>query len=119
MGGKHRYLGIFPGTPEGEVAAALAWDRAAFEVYGEDVIIQPGGFTPYLESGQDADGCTNCRAAVGYYNEILTAYLFDKPCFLRRANNASQTRFFGEFCQIQHLGFNIFFFAYFILKINN
>ena len=38
VGGKHRYLGIFPGTPEGEVAAALAWDRAAFEVYGEDAI---------------------------------------------------------------------------------
>lgn len=38
VGGKHRHLGIFPGTPEGEVAAALAWDRAAFEVYGEDAI---------------------------------------------------------------------------------
>ena len=38
VGGKHRYLGIFPGTPEGEVAAALAWDRAAFEAYGEDAI---------------------------------------------------------------------------------
>ena len=38
VGGKHRHLGIFPGTPEGEVAAALAWDRAAFEAYGEDAI---------------------------------------------------------------------------------
>jgi hypothetical protein len=38
VGGKHRRLGTFPGTPEGEVAAALAWDRAAFEVYGEDAI---------------------------------------------------------------------------------
>ena len=38
VGGKHRHLGIFPGTPEGEIAAALAWDRAAFEVYGEDAI---------------------------------------------------------------------------------
>ena len=36
--GKNRHLGIFPGTPEGEVAAALAWDRAAFEVYGPDAI---------------------------------------------------------------------------------
>jgi len=38
VGGKSRHIGIFPGTPEGEVAAALAWDRAAFEVYGEDAI---------------------------------------------------------------------------------
>ena len=38
VGGKHRHLGIFPGTPEGEIAAALAWDRAAFEAYGEDAI---------------------------------------------------------------------------------
>ena len=38
VGGKGRHLGIFPGTPEGEVAAALAWDRAAFEVYGTDAI---------------------------------------------------------------------------------
>ena len=38
VGGKHRYLGIFPGTLEGEIAAALAWDRAAFEAYGEDAI---------------------------------------------------------------------------------
>ena len=38
VGGKNRHLGTFPGTPEGEVAAALAWDRAAFEVYGEDAI---------------------------------------------------------------------------------
>ena len=35
---KVRHLGTFPGTPEGEVAAALAWDRAAFEAYGEDAI---------------------------------------------------------------------------------
>ncbi|MCB9233895.1 MAG: T9SS type A sorting domain-containing protein [Bacteroidia bacterium] len=42
-----------------------------FEVYGNDAIIQPGGFTPYLVSGQAADGCTNCRAAVGYYNQVL------------------------------------------------
>ena len=38
VGGKHRHLGIFPGTPEGEIVAALAWDRAAFEAYGEDAI---------------------------------------------------------------------------------
>ena len=36
--GKGRYLGTFPGTPEGEIAAALAWDRAAFEEYGKDAI---------------------------------------------------------------------------------
>ena len=36
--GKVRHKEFFPGTPEGEVAAALAWDRAAFEAYGEDAI---------------------------------------------------------------------------------
>ena len=36
--GRRMYIGAFPGTPKGEVAAALAWDRAAFEVYGPDAI---------------------------------------------------------------------------------
>ena len=36
--GRRMYIGAFPGTLEGEVEAALAWDRAAFEVYGEDAI---------------------------------------------------------------------------------
>jgi hypothetical protein len=38
MGGKRRHIGTFPGGPEGEIAAALAWDRAAFKLYGEDAI---------------------------------------------------------------------------------
>ena len=36
--GKKRYLGLFPGTDQGEIEAALAWDRAAFEEYGSDAI---------------------------------------------------------------------------------
>lgn len=32
---KSRYLGTFPYTPEGEIMAAMAYDRAAKEWYGE------------------------------------------------------------------------------------
>lgn len=41
-----------------------------FEVYGSNVILKPNGFPAFLNSGQNASGCTNCRDAIAFYNSV-------------------------------------------------
>ena len=58
-GGRNRHIGLFPGTPEGEITAALAYDMAARELHGAFAWLNFPDGTPVLSGVSGIDGAAD------------------------------------------------------------